>query len=401
MIDLYMVQTAVRRLKKIKKPSIIITDENHHCLANSYIKIYEYFKDSYLLGFTATPIRLNGDGLGNIYNHMVLGPEIKWLIENKFLSPYKLFSVKLADTTNLHTRQGDFKKDEVNLLMEKNIIYGETIKNYLKLAKDKKTIVYCSSIESSIETSKEFNVNNIPAKHLDGSTPKLERKNAINDFRENKIKVLCNVDLFGEGFDVPDCECVILLRPTKSLSLYIQQSMRSMRYKENKLAIIIDHVGNCFEHGLPDDIRNWTLKGKIKKNNEEKIRECPECFAVIEPKIKLCPYCGYSFQSEIDEIQEKQKKQLIEMELKEITKKDIWKSKSFHFINKLNTLKDILSFVELKNYKPGVIYHQVTTRTDILITEDDLKQWQKLAGYKNKWWTHQTHLINYKEVEVS
>jgi len=170
--------------------------------------------------------------------------------------------------------------------------------------------------------------------------------------------------------------------------------MRINKNNPDKLAIIIDHVGNCFEHGLPDDTRNWTLKGKIKKSNEEKIRECPQCFAVIEPKIKFCPYCNYSFQKEIDELQKKQEKQLIEMELKEIEKKDIWKSKSFHFINKLNTLKDILSFVELKNYKPGVIYHQISTRPDIKITEDDLKQWQKLAGYKNKWWTHQTHLIN-------
>lgn len=199
LIDLLMVQTAVRRLKKIKTPSIIITDENHHCLAKSYTKIYEHFNTAFLLGFTATPIRLNGEGLGNIYNYLVLGPKITWLIENKFLSPYKLYSIKLADTNNLHVKGGEYNKKETNILMENNTIYGETIKNYIKLANGKKTIVYCSSIESSIETAKQFNDNNIVAKHLDGSTPKKERENAIKLFRKNEIQILCNVDLFGEG----------------------------------------------------------------------------------------------------------------------------------------------------------------------------------------------------------
>jgi superfamily II DNA or RNA helicase len=395
LIDLLMVQTAVRRLHKIKMPSVIITDENHHCLAKSYIKIYEHFNTAFLLGFTATPIRLNGEGLGNIYNYMIKGPEIKWLIDNKFLSPYKLFSVKLADTSNLHIKAGEFNKKETNTLMENNTIYGETIKNYIKLANDKKTIVYCSSIESSIETAKEFNSNNIPAKHLDGNTPKLERKNAIQKFRDGEIKVLCNVDLFGEGFDVPDCECVILLRPTKSLSSYIQQSMRSMRYKENKLAIIIDHVCNCFEHGLPDDSRAWTLKGKQQKEKKIKIKVCPRCFAVIQPGTKVCPSCGLEFPKMIT----RQEKQVVETELEEIKRKDILARKPFGYIKRISTLSEILDFVELKKYKPGVIFHQVQERkNEIIIKEEDLKRWQSIAGYKRGWWTHQKHLINESEV---
>jgi superfamily II DNA or RNA helicase len=396
LIDLLMVQTAVRRLHKIKEPSVIITDENHHCLAKSYTKIYDYFKNSFLIGFTATPIRLNGQALGEIYKYMVKGPEISWLIENNFLSPYKLFSVKLADTSQLHTQRGEYNKKETNVLMENNTIYGKTIENYKKLADGKKTIVYCSSVEASIETANEFNSNNIPAISLDGSTPKLERKNAIEKFRNGEIKVLTNVDLFGEGFDVPNCECVILLRPTKSLSLYIQQSMRSMRYKENKLAIIIDHVGNCFEHGLPDDIRSWSLIGKQKKEKGEiKIKECPGCFAVIQPGTKVCPYCGMEFPKLI----QRQEKQVVDAELEEIKKKDILKMKPFSYINKISTLSEILDFVELKNYKPGVIYHQIEERKDeIEIKEEDLKRWQNLAGYKRGWWVHHKDLINESEV---
>lgn len=391
--DIMMVQTACRRLDKIKTPVIIITDENHHCLAKSYTKIYDYFKNAFLIGFTATPIRLNGDGLGNVYNYLIKGEKIKWLIDNKYLSPYKLYSVKIADTSNLHVKAGEFKKDEINDLMEKKIIYGETIKNYTKFASGKKTIVYCASIEASKATAEAFNDNNIPSKHLDGSTPKNEREIAIKDFRENKTQVLCNVDLFGEGFDVPDCECVVLLRPTKSLSLYIQQSMRSMRYKEGKEAVIIDHVGNCFEHGLPDTEFGWSLKGKVKNENEIKIRECPQCFATFEPSIKICPYCGYIFTTEGNKRKEAE---IQDIELAEITKKDIWLKKPFNYINKLNTLKDIIDFVELKKYRPGVIFHQLKNRDNIIVTESDLKKWQKLAGYKRGWWTHRKHLITCK-----
>lgn len=395
-IDMYMVQTACRRLHKLETPFLIITDENHHCLAKSYTKIYEHFNTAYLLGFTATPVRLSGEGLSEIYSNMVKGPSVKWLIENNFLAPYKLFSVKLADTSNLHTRAGEYKKNEVNELMENNTIYGETIKNYLKLASERKTIVYCSSIESSIETAQEFNNNNIPAKHLDGSTPKKKRQKAIEDFREGKITVLTNVDLFGEGFDVPDCECVILLRPTQSLSLYIQQSMRCMRYKEAKNAIIIDHVGNCFKHGLPDDNREWSLKGKIKKkknDDEIKIRECPQCFGVTSPFAKECPYCGYLFPK----LKVKKKKTVEDLELEEITRLDILERKPFNYINKIKTLSEMIDFVELKKCKPGAIFIQLQERENIEVTEDDLKRWQKLAGYKRGWWTHQKHLITNKE----
>lgn len=116
--------------------------------------------------------------------------------------------------------------------------------------------------------TKEFNAHGIRAIHIDGDTPKQERDDIISRFRSGEITILCNVDLISEGFDVPDCECAILLRPTKSLTLYIQQSMRCMRYKPDKRAIIIDHVGNYARFGLPDADRSWTLEGRkrIKKS---------------------------------------------------------------------------------------------------------------------------------------
>lgn len=194
-----MVQTVVRNLEREPEPVIIITDENHHCLALSYLKIYNYFPNAIKLGFTATPIRLGGRGLGDVYNILIKGPEIDWLIKHNFLAPFKLFSKKIVDTENLHLQNGEYKKDEVSELMERQVIYGQTIKNYTELANNKKTIVYCSSIKSSIETVEEFTKNGFNAVHLDGKTPKKERELIVKKFRDNEIQILCNVDLFGEG----------------------------------------------------------------------------------------------------------------------------------------------------------------------------------------------------------
>lgn len=347
--DIMMVQTATRRLGKITEPSIIITDEAHHCLSNSYIRIYEYFSNALKLGFTATPVRMNEGGLGKVFDSLVESVSTKWLIDNNYLSPYKYFSVKLADTKNLHTARGDYDSKEVAKLMENNYIYGETIKNYLKIAKGKKTIVYCASIKSSLETVSKFKTNGIRAEHVDGTTPKNQREQIINDFRNGEIDVLSNVDLFGEGFDVPDCECVILLRPTKSLTLFIQQSMRSMRYKENKTAVIIDHVGNVFKHGFPDDKREWSLKTKKKKAKGTIIvKQCPVCFACLKNTVTECTECGYIFPKA-----ERTEKETVSAELTEISKSDVYAVMPYESYTKLKTFEELREFQRARKYKFG------------------------------------------------
>lgn len=395
-----MVQTIVRRLDSEPAPDVIITDENHHCLANSYIKIYNYFDKAFKFGFTATPVRLGGRGLHPVYNSLLTGPTVKWLISNNFLSSFRLYSKKLVDTSNLHIRSGEYKSDEVNELMDNNVIYGDTVKNWLELAKDKKTIVYCSSIKTSLDTSNAFENAGIKSRHLDGKTNSIDREMAVNAFRNDDIKVLCNVDLFGEGFDVPDCECVILLRPTKSLSLYIQQSMRAMRYQENKTAVIIDHVGNCFEHGLPDLEHNWTLQDKEKKKSkkketEEKIKQCPECFMVIEPHIGVCPHCNHIFEKI------EKHKDVEDIILGEITSDEILKRKPHDYYKKIKTLDELIRFWELKKYKKGWLTYKLDEMKDsMLITEASLKKMQQKLEYKRGWWTHRRELINESDYNI-
>ncbi|WP_259455663.1 DEAD/DEAH box helicase, partial [Listeria monocytogenes] len=166
----------------------------------------------------------------------------------------------------------------------KKMIWGDVIKHYQKLANEEQAILYASSIYQSEKMAASFEQVGITAAHIDGKTPKAERDHIIQQFRNGEIKVLCNLDLIGEGFDVPDCSTVIMLRPTQSLSLYIQQSMRGMRYRTGKTAIIIDHVGNVNRFGLPDMERKWSLEAKKGSNSnkaEAPVKICPDCFMTV------------------------------------------------------------------------------------------------------------------------
>lgn len=344
-----MMQTVTKNLHKTTEPKIIVVDEVHHILSRSYRDILEYFSKSLVVGFTATPTRLGTGGLGEVFDDLIQGVSTQWLIENNYLAPYKYYSVKLADTKELKIIGGDYSKKQVNELMEDNVIYGDTYTNWIKLAKNKKTIIYCSSVISSTETVKEFLNNGVAAVHIDAKTPSTERKLLVDKFRSGEIIVLSNVDLFGEGFDVPDCECVILLRPTKSLTVFIQQSMRSMRYKENKTAIIIDHVRNIFEHGFPDDDRIWSLKSKDKKKNVVLVRECSKCFMVCDAKQTICPYCNYKFNSNTEgKTREIQK---VEIELQELKRQDLIKSKNYDDYRFFKTFSEMKEFQAARKYK--------------------------------------------------
>lgn len=337
-----MVQTECRRLHKLATPKLIIVDEGHHSLANSYRSIIEHFNDALVLSLTATPVRLSGEGFKQLYSDIVTGVSTKWLIANKYLSPYKYYGVTLADTSKLHTKNGDFDKNEVEQLMSQSYIFGSAVENWKKYANGKQTIVYCSSIATSKETVQAFRKAGISAEHLDGTTPQKTREKIDKKFREGKIMVLSNVDLFGEGYDVPDCECVVLLRPTKSLSLHIQQSMRSMRYKENKTAIILDHVGNYARHGLPDDDREWTLEGRKKREKTSvAVRECPICFAVNPATERVCKYCGAQL---IEERKEQDKKVIDDVILEEI------KDRPYSDYLKCKTFEELDYFRKAKKY---------------------------------------------------
>jgi superfamily II DNA or RNA helicase len=312
-----MVQTISRRVGKIEPPDLIITDENHHCLASSYRKVYDGFPSAYCVGLTATPVRLNGGGLGDINDDLIIGPTVKQLIAADCLAPYDYYAPAVADLSGLKSRAGDYSAESLEELLAKPTIYGDVIRHYDSLSAGKKAICYCATIKHSVEVAAAFRAVGIKAEHIDGSTPAADRAAIVDAFRRGDITVLCNVDLISEGFDVPDCNTAILLRPTKSLTLYIQQAMRCMRYQDGKRAIILDHVGNVFRHGLPDTDREWTLEPKKAgtKKCEYPVRQCPECYYTHQTAPE-CPKCGYVYPAR--ELTAKEQKQAELEKIKEL-----------------------------------------------------------------------------------
>lgn len=358
-----MVQTIVRKLGKIKKPKLIITDENHHSLASSYKKIYEYYSDVQRLGFTATPVRLNGSGLGDVNDLLLEGVSVKWLIDNDRLSPYRYYAPALIDKSILKMNSmHEFSKGSIDQAMEQKAIYGDVIKHYQKLADGEQAIVYCHSIESSERTRDLFAEAGYQAAHIDSKTNKQERDSIIEKFRNHEIQILTNVDLIGEGFDVPDCSTVIMLRPTKSLSLYIQQAMRGMRYRKGKVSTIIDHVGNVNEHGLPDMPREWSLETKKskKKDDVQPIKECPNCFGAYPSELgNTCPLCGF----EIPKEEQNRELEVIDgAELQEM-KLDIDEGRyGAMSADEAETVEDLYAIARAKGFKPGWAYVQAKRR---------------------------------------
>lgn len=369
-VKLGMVQTIVRRLDEMERPDLIVVDENHHVLARSYKRILEYF-DTLVIGFTATPIRLNGDGLGDINDVLIEEVDAKWLIENKYLAPYEYYSIDLSDESKLkRSSTGDYTYDSMSDSLG-DIIYGDVVKHYQQLINGQKTILYAHNVEYSKMYAEKFNESGIPAAHIDAKTPKGERDEIIQKFRDGEILVISNVDILGEGFDVPDCTAVMLLRPTQSLSLYIQQSMRPMRYRPNKTATIIDHVGNVYKHGFPDMERDWTLENKKKRKRTEveayPIWECAidndgcgMVFSAVDIEKKynqeeeayyqVCPDCGAVHMVQVisdKKIDEEAKLEKLETESVE---QEYWKRRNWR---KAKSYKELQEIGKANGYKPS------------------------------------------------
>lgn len=331
-LDMSNVQVGmVQSYKKMKGiPSLIIFDEAHHATARTWKKIIEANPNVPLVGLTATPARMNGEPLGNIFNNLILGPESEELIKLGYLSEYEYFAPKIALKDADFVKKGeDFDLEAATRAFEEAKVYGN-IANYI--SEHRKTIIYAPSIRFSKELAEK-----IPGiVHFDGETPKKERDRIVKEFREGKIRALSNVDLIGEGFDVPDCDTIMLLRPTMSLTLFIQQSMRGLRPSENKKAIIYDFVGNVFRHGLPTQRREWSLEQKIKTRNSNEVkdlivRQCGSCYRVYKGSQSICPYCKHDNGKTRKQIEEDKSAELELIREVERIKKKKEQSRAYSF----------------------------------------------------------------------
>lgn len=297
------VQTLVNKLGEVLPPNTLILDEAHHCTAATWIRIMEAYRDSYVVGLTATPTDLAGRGLAEHFDILIEGPTAAELIEQGYLSEFDYYAPTTPDLGGVEARAGDFVQEQIEELMDRPGLVGDTVEHYLRLAPGEQGIVFAVSREHSRHLADAFNGNGIRAAHIDGAMNDKERARIDAAYRCGDIRIMTNVDLFGEGYDVPNMVYCGLDRPTKSLRLHIQQSMRPLRPAPGKRAIICDHAGNAVQQGLglPDSPRTWTLEGKVKGSKSKSsddatpVRQCATCFRVSPSTVRVCSGCESEF----------------------------------------------------------------------------------------------------------
>lgn len=281
--------------------NFLVWDEAHHVAAAGWAKVMAAFPDAIHVGLTATPMRLDGKGLDDHFDYLVPGPSVSWLIDEKHLVDYKLFAPSAPDMSKAHSLGGDWRADDAAEAMAD--LTGDAVEHYRKHSPGKRAVAFCVSVAHSEAVADRFKREGIPAASLDGTHGRDHRKAVLDDFRAGRILVLTNVALFGEGFDLPAIETAILLRPTKSLALYLQQVGRALRTNPGKQrALILDHAGNVHAHGRPCDDREWSLTGKPKAGS---VTVCKACYFAYDPTKAvprgICPNCGAASRNDSED----------------------------------------------------------------------------------------------------
>lgn len=294
--------TLAKRLHRFPAPDLVIGDEAHHFTPDSsWGKVAQAFPNAKVLGVTATPERLDGKGLGLLFDDMVLGPSVAELTELGFLSPADVYAPSRPDLTGARTRVGDWVVSDLESAMDKPSITGNAVAHYRRLADGKRAIAFCVSVKHAKDVAKEFTSAGYRSHHVDGGMKEEERDDVLRKFESGEVQVLTSCDLVSEGFDLPAVEVAIMLRPTKSLSLYLQQAGRAIRISPGKeKTIILDHAGNTAVHGFIDEPREWRLSigsAREKRDTESvpTVRTCPKCFAVHRPA-PVCPKCEHQYK---------------------------------------------------------------------------------------------------------
>lgn len=282
-------------------------DECHHVLSgNKWGKAIAMFPRARGVGFTATPVRADRKSLarsqGGVFDAMVVGPNMRELINRGSLCEYRIFAPPQSiDRSHLTvSANGDFSGASMRKEAHESQIVGDIVSHYLKIAPGKRGITFVVDVDQAVEVAQAFRDKGVPAECVSAKTPDFVRDAVMQKFAKGTILQLVNVDLFGEGVDVPAVEVVSMGRPTESYGLYVQQFGRALRTIAGKThGTIIDHVGNVMRHGLPDAPRVWSLlndnAGRKKERDPDTmpLTACVECFQTYEAVRSDCPFCGH------------------------------------------------------------------------------------------------------------
>lgn len=328
------VDTLIRHKKEheswARQCNLIIEDEGHHVLqGNKWGEAFDMFPNAYGLLPTATPTRADGKGLGRhadgLVDRLIVGPSMRDLINEGYLTDYRVFVAPTdIDYGGVPVSAGG----ELNMVRLREVVHasprivGDVVHHYLRLAPGKLGVTFAVDVEAATELAAAYRAAGIPAEVVSAKTPDSARFHILRKFRAREIKQLVNVDLFGEGFDLPAIEVVSMVRRTESYPLFVQQFGRALRLmlpadllarwdsftigerlayiagSGKDKAIVIDHVGNVARHHLPDRLRAWSLdrrdrRGRNTPDDAIPLRSCPECLAAYERFRRCCPECGH------------------------------------------------------------------------------------------------------------
>jgi superfamily II DNA or RNA helicase len=344
-VQVASVQTLARRLHKLPRDffQLVVIDEAHHSNAGTWARTLEHFHQSHLLGVTATPIRLDGRGLGEHYQAMVEGPSAQWLTDNGYLATARVLAPPGFDSTGIRKRMGDFDTKEAEQRV--GSIMGDAVSHYRKHLDGQTAIAFCCSVAHAEAVAQLFQCNGISAASIDGTMDATTRRQLLQDLGTRRIKVLTSCALIGEGVDVPSVGGCILLRPTQSVSLHLQMIGRCLRPSPGKAAaVVLDHVGNTLRLGHHLEPREWTLEGIAKRDREKapSVKVCPACFAAMASQARHCGECGHEFAPEVRELKQVEG-ELVEMQARQRKREQ----------GNAQTLEELRQLAQQRGYKRG------------------------------------------------
>ncbi len=354
-----MVQVAsVDTLRFRNKPRAdwLFFDEAHRALSPSFKNLAAAYPDAVHIGLTATPYRADGQGLGELYDELVVVASPKELMRQGFLVEPRVFTVPahaLPDLSTVKVRGGDYDERELADAVDRRQLVGNIVEHWRKHADGVRTVVFAVSIAHSKHIVERFQEAGVRAEHLDGGTPMLERDAILARLDRGETQVVGSIGTLCEGTDIPSVKCAILARPTKSTGLYLQQAGRILRPYQGQSAVILDHAGCVLEHGLPQRDREFTLESRKKgtrtrEPTEPQAKACPECQCVLAPQARTCPACGHEFAVSVEATLPEETADELEVATDDDVQRAIW--------NRL--CAEQLA----KGFKPGWVYYTYRAR---------------------------------------
>jgi DNA repair protein RadD len=367
-VQVCSVGTLLNRIRSggVGRTDLVVIDEAHHATAETWLEVIRWALASgaKVLGVTATPDRLDGKGLGTVFQRMVVGPSVRELMEAGWLARYKLYAPPLQfDLRGVHRRGGDFARDQLAERMDRPSITGDAVDHYARLCAGAPAIVFCVSVAHAEHVAESFRARGFRSQSVDGTLDREVRRQRIDGLRTGQVQVLTSCELVSEGLDVPSVVAAILLRPTDSLVLYLQQVGRALRPGKD-LAIILDHVGNAtLRHGLPDEDRIWSLDGRQGRKARGvveptvQVKQCPTCFAAHQPA-PTCPWCGHVYVPE-RELPKKVKGQLSEVDAAQV---EAARRERKREIGRAQTREELERIAAARGYAPGWVHFILRSR---------------------------------------